>query len=195
MFKWMFLPLKRYAQFSGRSCRKEYWLWTLFNVFAPSLFTVPLIVAFVAYSSQLAALDDAGFDPESLSEIFPAALIVFLLGIAVLILLFGLAMFIPNLALSYRRFHDCNIPNGWFWGLFVASIVPVFGGLPGLAIFIIVGFVPGTKGPNRFGPDPRTGPGQPPLEPFASAGAAGAAAAPALASPSAEDVARAWPKN
>jgi uncharacterized membrane protein YhaH (DUF805 family) len=28
--EWMLLPLKRYAQFSGRSRRKEYWMYALF---------------------------------------------------------------------------------------------------------------------------------------------------------------------
>jgi uncharacterized membrane protein YhaH (DUF805 family) len=28
---YMFLPLRRYADFNGRSRRKEFWLWTLFN--------------------------------------------------------------------------------------------------------------------------------------------------------------------
>src|SRR5688572_15623028 len=29
--EWMFMPLKRYADFSGRSRRKEYWSWVLFQ--------------------------------------------------------------------------------------------------------------------------------------------------------------------
>ena len=33
----MFEPLKKYAQFSGRSRRKEYWLYTLFYVVITSL--------------------------------------------------------------------------------------------------------------------------------------------------------------
>jgi uncharacterized membrane protein YhaH (DUF805 family) len=28
--EWMILPYKRYAEFSGRSRRREYWLFTLF---------------------------------------------------------------------------------------------------------------------------------------------------------------------
>ena len=29
--EWMFLPLKRYAEFSGRSRRMEFWMWVLFQ--------------------------------------------------------------------------------------------------------------------------------------------------------------------
>ena len=28
--EWMLMPLRRYADFSGRSRRKEYWMFTLF---------------------------------------------------------------------------------------------------------------------------------------------------------------------
>ena len=28
---WMLMPLRRYAEFTGRSRRKEYWMWVLFN--------------------------------------------------------------------------------------------------------------------------------------------------------------------
>src|SRR5689334_21737787 len=30
--EWMMLPFKRYADFSGRSRRREYWMFTLFNI-------------------------------------------------------------------------------------------------------------------------------------------------------------------
>ena len=30
--EWMFLPLKRYADFSGRSRRMEYWMFALLNL-------------------------------------------------------------------------------------------------------------------------------------------------------------------
>ena len=30
--EWMLMPLKRYAQFSGRSRRKEYWMFILFVI-------------------------------------------------------------------------------------------------------------------------------------------------------------------
>ena len=29
--EYMFMPLKRYAEFSGRSRRMEYWMWVLFQ--------------------------------------------------------------------------------------------------------------------------------------------------------------------
>ena len=36
--EWMLMPLRRYADFSGRSRRKEYWMFTLFIL--PCLYLV-----------------------------------------------------------------------------------------------------------------------------------------------------------
>lgn len=55
---------------------------------------------------------------------------------------FGIAsivFLIPALALGWRRCHDCNWPG-------VMSLVPF--------LALIVGFLPGTEGPNQYGPDP-----------------------------------------
>jgi uncharacterized membrane protein YhaH (DUF805 family) len=57
-----------------------------------------------------------------------------------------LALFLPGLAVQVRRLHDTNA-SGW-WVL--ASLIPVVGG-PALLIW---NCVPGTKGANRYGPDP-----------------------------------------
>jgi uncharacterized membrane protein YhaH (DUF805 family) len=46
----------------------------------------------------------------------------------------------PFIALAVRRIHDAG-KNGWF------TLVPVYN--------IILLFIPGTSGPNRFGPDPK----------------------------------------
>ena len=32
ILNWMILPYRRYFEFSGRSRRKEYWLFVLFNI-------------------------------------------------------------------------------------------------------------------------------------------------------------------
>ncbi|CAH1650935.1 putative inner membrane protein [Hyphomicrobiales bacterium] len=57
----------------------------------------------------------------------------------------NLALFLPTLALAVRRFHDMD-RTGW-WVLL---------GLTGIGgIILIIWFCqPGTRGSNRFGPDP-----------------------------------------
>ena len=38
--EFMFLPLKRYAEFSGRSRRMEFWMWILFQFLLGCIFLV-----------------------------------------------------------------------------------------------------------------------------------------------------------
>ena len=59
----------------------------------------------------------------------------------------GLVSFVAGLAVCIKRWHDRD-KSGW-WVLIV--FVPLIGWLWAL---IENGFLPGTTGPNRFGPDP-----------------------------------------
>lgn len=60
-------------------------------------------------------------------------------------------LFIPliwiSFAASVKRWHDCD-KSGW-WML--VNFIPVIGGL---WFLIECGFLPGTPGPNAYGPDP-----------------------------------------
>lgn len=65
----------------------------------------------------------------------------------VLYLLYVLATFIPGLAVSVRRLHDID-KSGWW---ILISLIPFIG-----SIWLIVLMASdGTKGPNKYGPDPR----------------------------------------
>jgi uncharacterized membrane protein YhaH (DUF805 family) len=65
------------------------------------------------------------------------------IGVGVLALL---ALFIPSLAVQVRRFHDQD-KSGW---MVLLGFIPYIGGI----IIIIFMCMEGTRGPNRFGPDP-----------------------------------------
>ena len=67
-------------------------------------------------------------------------------GVGQLSGLFGLATFLPALGLSVRRLHDTN-RSGW-WLLLV--LLPVLGAITPLVFAASAG----TRGDNRFGPDP-----------------------------------------
>ena len=68
-----------------------------------------------------------------------------ILGHQITASLFGLAAFLPGLAVSIRRLHDLD-RTGWW--IFIAFI-PLIG-----AILLIVWYCSrGTVGPNRYGPD------------------------------------------
>jgi uncharacterized membrane protein YhaH (DUF805 family) len=58
-----------------------------------------------------------------------------------------LALIYPSIVLYAKRWHDRD-KSGW-WTLI--SFVPIIGGL---WMLIECGFLKGTDGPNRFGPDP-----------------------------------------
>lgn len=57
-----------------------------------------------------------------------------------------LAVFFPSLAAQVRRLHDTNASGWWLLLMFI----PYAGGV----IMVVWYCIPGTKGENRFGPDP-----------------------------------------
>jgi uncharacterized membrane protein YhaH (DUF805 family) len=59
------------------------------------------------------------------------------------------ALLVPNLMLGIKRFHDRD-KSGWW---LLISLVPLIGPL---WILVELGFLQGSEGSNRFGPDPRT---------------------------------------
>lgn len=128
--EWMLMPLRRYADFSGRSRRKEYWMFFLL-IFIIGV-TLGLITGtFTATSDPTNAFQMATWSSSSI-----------LLG------LFYLAIFIPALAVQVRRFHDQD-KTGW---LVLLNFIPFIGGL----IVLVFMCLEGTHGENRFGPDPKT---------------------------------------
>jgi uncharacterized membrane protein YhaH (DUF805 family) len=128
--EWMLLPYRRYAEFSGRSRRKEFWMFMLFTV----LVSLAIDVLFGNPSYQRLGWN-VGF-ATSLSG--PGS---------VLRGLFGLFNFVPSLAVSVRRLHDID-RSGWWLLLYL---------LPILGWFVLLVFycLDSNSGPNRYGPDPK----------------------------------------
>lgn len=83
---WYLEVLKKYAVFSGRARRKEYWFFVLFNI----------IISIV-----LAVIDGVtgSFSPEA--------------GMGLLRGIYTLAVLIPGIAVSVRRLHDTE-RSGWW---------------------------------------------------------------------------------
>jgi uncharacterized membrane protein YhaH (DUF805 family) len=63
--------------------------------------------------------------------------------------LLGLAVIIPAIACQVRRFQDQD-RSGW---LVLLNLVPVIGNIAVLVMMCLEG----TKGPNQYGPDPKSG--------------------------------------
>ncbi|MBK8455834.1 MAG: DUF805 domain-containing protein [Phyllobacteriaceae bacterium] len=62
------------------------------------------------------------------------------------LLMFAVSLYV-GIALYVKRWHDRD-KSGW-WTLI--ALVPIIGGI---WLLVECGFLPGTKGPNKFGPDP-----------------------------------------
>lgn len=107
---------KKYATFSGRASRSEYWFFALFNA----------IIYIVLYGLAI-GFGLAGADPVT-GEMGAGGTIP-----TVLIGLYGLAIIIPSIALGVRRLHDGN-----FSGLlYLLILVPILGGLVVLVLMIM----------------------------------------------------------
>ena len=130
---WMLMPYRRYADFSGRSRRMEFWMFQLFV----------LGVYFVGFVLMMMGMPESAYDPYAGSQPEPGAM--FWLGLA-FITIFGLASFIPSLAVAVRRLHDQG-KSGWF---LLISFIP-FGGL----VLLVFYFIEGDRGENQYGPDPK----------------------------------------
>jgi len=82
--KWFFEALRKYAVFSGRSMRKEYWYFVLFYFL--TVFLASIITAFLAKSADM------------INIVYDICVLIF---------------FIPSLAVGVRRMHDID-KSGWF---------------------------------------------------------------------------------
>ena len=130
--EWIFMPLRRYAEFSGRSRRKEYWM------FALGLFLAYLVLAVVG--GMLVGLGSAATGSDDTAALFSSPVMIRLV-------IFALGIIIPSIAVQVRRFHDQD-KSGWF---VLIGLIPYLGGI----IVLVFMCLEGTKGPNRFGPDPK----------------------------------------
>jgi uncharacterized membrane protein YhaH (DUF805 family) len=90
---WFLDPLKKYAQFSGRARRKEFWMFWLFS------WVISLVIGIV--DRILGTTNSTGNG---------------LLGT-----IFSLAILIPSLAVAARRLHDTN--RSALWLLLIFAIV------------------------------------------------------------------------
>ena len=92
---WYLQALKKYAVFSGRARRMEYWFFFLFN------FLISILLGLVdAVTGTLNAEAGVG--------LFGA--------------IYGLAVLIPGIAVTVRRLHDTGRSGWWFLLIFIPII-------------------------------------------------------------------------
>lgn len=97
--EWMLMPYRRYADFSGRSRRKEYWMFMLFSVIV-TMVCVTLLVA-------------GGMSIDENGESTPGPL--FWVGV-VAMTVWGLGSIIPSMPCRFAGSTIRTSPAGWsFW--------------------------------------------------------------------------------
>jgi uncharacterized membrane protein YhaH (DUF805 family) len=149
--------IRFFANFDGRISRKTFWLASI------AVLVIELLIAAAAAATAEEFADEATGD------------------LAMDIVLF--AFLYPQFAISVKRGHDRNISTwvigAWYVALAMSDILRCFGwlrsspnqnvlssanlisfafimiaGIISLALLIELGFRRGTRGPNRYGPDP-----------------------------------------
>jgi uncharacterized membrane protein YhaH (DUF805 family) len=136
---WMMMPLKRFADFAGRSRRLEFWLfWAL-------LLTAQLIATYI----------DRALDRDPVAA-----------GMGIVALAVNLTLIIPAASVGVRRLHD-TARSGWWMLLlgvpFVAfmvvpqNVVAAGALVIGALVVLVLTVQPGDVGSNAYGHDPKAG--------------------------------------
>jgi uncharacterized membrane protein YhaH (DUF805 family) len=85
---WYMQALKKYATFSGRARRKEYWFYVLFYL---------IIICVLSVIDGIIGMNMGGA------------------GVGILTAIYILAVFLPTLAVLVRRLHDTGRSGWWFF--------------------------------------------------------------------------------
>lgn len=76
-------------------------------------------------------------------------------GLAYLVLALGnFIIFIIGLPVMVRRYHDLDMTGLWLLIFILLGLLPLVGLITGIVNFILLGFIRGTVGRNRYGADP-----------------------------------------
>jgi uncharacterized membrane protein YhaH (DUF805 family) len=149
--------------FRGRINRAKYWLAVLF-------WTVVAIVVFGVMAGMLAK-DIVALGSEPSAEDVVRVILSYGIGFVLVFLVVFVPMMVSSLAIGIKRLHDRGQSGWWivlfYFGPAAASAIGRSSGSEavllvlslvsfGISIWAIVvlGFLRGTRGPNRYGPDP-----------------------------------------
>lgn len=119
---WYVMALKKYAVFNGRARRKEYWYFVLFYF----IFAYAFVITALAIGTVVSGAGE---------------------GVRILVGLYGLAMFVPSLAVSVRRLHDIDRSGWWL----LLQLIPLVGSI----VLLVWAAQDSSSGENRFGPNPK----------------------------------------
>ena len=133
--------LKKYATFKGRARRSEYWWFALFN------WIVLVAVCIVTVCAEVACGAGSTEGPRAGGTVVPGVL-------GVLLALVLLALIVPTISVSVRRFHDTG-HSGWVYlALLIGGCMPFINIITSIA-GIIYCCKDSNRGENAYGPSPK----------------------------------------
>ena len=112
----LFEIIKKYAKFEGRANRPQYWYFVLTQFLAFFILELLCVIPFVNIIAFLA------------------------------LLVLGLGLIVPGIAVSVRRLHDTNKSGWWLLLCFVPFV--------GAIVLLVWMCSEGTKGANKYGDEP-----------------------------------------
>lgn len=112
----LFEIIKKYAKFEGRANRPQYWYFVLTQFLAFFILELLCVIPFVNIIAFLA------------------------------LLVLGLGLIVPGIAVSVRRLHDTNKSGWWLLLYFVPIVGPI--------VLLVFMCLEGTKGANKYGDEP-----------------------------------------
>ncbi len=134
---------KRYAQFTGRASRSEFWYFILFSMIISIVLGILDGVLGTTHSYGMETLAVASTNTELASASMTQT-------IGYMQTLYGLFVLIPSIAVSMRRLHDIG-KSGWWLLIGIIPIVNFIG------IFVLIYFyaTDSQSGENTYGENPK----------------------------------------
>lgn len=136
--------VKKYACFSGRARRSEYWYFYLATMLLSWAISILGLGDITAAAQQLVATGD---ELAYMQAIFSSPTFIFNS-------LLGLALMLPMLGASTRRLHDIGKSGWWLVGFFVLCMIPLVNFIAIIA-FIFFMAKDSEPGDNQYGPNPK----------------------------------------
>jgi len=110
---------KKYADFTGRASRSEYWWWYLVTIIVAIVLEVLALVLGLPGAS---ANGNGGTNPGPLFWLPALLIFAWIVGTIV-----------PHLALTWRRLHDANLAGPFFF----LGLIPLVGGIILLVLLLL----------------------------------------------------------
>ena len=130
---WYLAAFRKYADFSGRARRMEYWMFTLINT--AIMFALAMVATMLGIGGGAVAGDGGAIAGAFAGMLLP--------------MLWGLVTFLPGLAVSVRRLHDTNRSGLWV----LVAFIPFIGAI----VLLVLMLIEGAPGSNQYGENPKSG--------------------------------------